>query len=117
MHAVAAVASGRVTASVLLDLVKAFEQVVLGQVWKCGAWLGLPKRILVLAMKACAFTRRLAYKGAGSSEANTATAILAGGGMATDLLFLSLVEAVDCVFLATRGGSDRNHLEVLYGSR
>ena len=32
----AALASGRATASVLLDLVKAFEQVVLGQVWNCG---------------------------------------------------------------------------------
>ena len=91
----AAVASGRATASILLDLVKAFEQVVLGQVWRCGARQGFPRRILVLALEACAFARRLSYRGAVSSEANTATAILAGGGMATDLLFVSLVEAVD----------------------
>ena len=91
----AAVASGRTTASVMLDLVKAFEQVVLGQVWRCGAKLDFPKRLLTLALEACAFTRRLSYKGAVSSEAHTVTAILAGGGMATDLLFVALVEAVD----------------------
>ena len=81
----------------LLDLVKPVEHVALGQVWKCGAKLGFPKRILVLALEACAFARRLSYKGAVSEVAITATAILAGGGMATDLLFVSLVEAVDGV--------------------
>ena len=78
----------------LLDLVKAFEQVVLAQVWNCGLTHGIPKRLLVLSLEACAFTRRLKYRGAVSEPASTCTAILARSGRATDLLLVALIDAV-----------------------
>ena len=91
----AAVASGKATASILLDLVKAFEQVVLGYVWEHGLAHLMPKRILTLALELCTFARRLSFRGAVSEEVHTMTAILAGGGFATDLLFVTLIDAID----------------------
>ena len=91
----AAGAEGKSSASVFIDLVKAFEQVVLGQVWRSGLKHRMPRRILRLALESCAFSRRLTYKGAVSEVADTYTAILAGSGRATDLLFVTLIDAVD----------------------
>ena len=95
----AATAAGNATASVFLDLVKAFEQVVLGNVWRSGLAHHMPRRLLALALEACAFHRRLSFRGAVSEAAQTFTAILAGGGFATDLLFVTLVDAVDEILL------------------
>ena len=95
----AAVASGKTTASIFLDLLKAFEQVVLANVWRSGLKHRMPQRILALALEACAFTRRLSFRGAISQAAETKTAIIAGGGFATDLLFITLVDAVDEILL------------------
>lgn len=91
----AAAADGLATASVYLDLVKAFEQVVLAHVWDSGRKHMMPTQILVLALEACVFVRRLTYRGAVSEAAETSTAILAGGGRATDLLLVALVDSVD----------------------
>ena len=93
----AASATGKATASIFLDLVKAFEQVVLGQVWRYGLAHLMPKRVLALALESCTFSRRLSFRGAVSESAQTSTAILAGGGFATDLLFVTLVDAVDAI--------------------
>ena len=91
----AAAADGKATASVYIDLVKAFEQVLLAHVWDRGRAHGMPLQILVLALEACVFTRRLTYCGAVSEPAETSTAILAGSGRATDLLLVALVDSVD----------------------
>ena len=106
----AAVAERRSTASVLFDLVKAFEQVVLGRVWECGLKHSMPRPMLVLALEACTFSRRLTYRKAVSQAANTTTAILAGSGRATDLLLVTLIDAVDGVLLWHERNSPRTVL-------
>ena len=106
----AAASPGKATASVFLDLVKAFEQVALGNVWRCGLKHRFPQRILSLALEACAFTRRLSYRGAISEESSTTTAILAGCGYATDLLFVTLVDAVDEILLLHERADTRTTL-------
>ena len=95
----AAAAKGLATASIFLDLVKAFEQVILAQVWKKGCAHGMPVEVLALSLEACAFTRRLTYRGAVSEPAETCTAILAGSGRATDLLLLALIDSIDNIMI------------------
>ena len=95
----AAAAKGLATASIYIDLVKAFEQVILSQVWHRGRVHGMPVKILALSLEACAFTRRLTYKGAVSEPAETYTAILAGSGRATDLLLLALMDSIDGIMM------------------
>ena len=95
----AAAAERLSTASVFIDLVKAFEQVVLGRVWECGLKHSMPRPVLVLALEACTFSRRLTYKRAVSQISDTSTAILAGSGRATDLLFIALIDSVDGILL------------------
>ena len=51
------------SAAVLLDLTKAFERVPLERVWRRGIIRGFPRRILALGLEACAFARRLVYRG------------------------------------------------------
>ena len=86
------------SAAVLVDLVKAFEQVTLGPVWREGIRTQFHPRMLRLALELCAVSRRLVYKRAMSrSTANTLTAILAGLGVASDLMLLKLMKPVDTV--------------------
>ena len=75
--------------------VKAFEQVVLSQVWEKGVKHCMPRRILVLTLEACSFGKRLSFRGCVSNEAQTLTGILARSEFATDLLLVSLVDGVD----------------------
>ena len=86
---------GRHTAAVLLDLTKAYERVPLERVWHRGIAKGFLARLLALGLEACAFSRRLVYRNAVSQEANTLTALLAGLGMASDMLFLVLSEPLE----------------------
>ena len=88
----AARARGDSTAGVLVDLVKAFEQVALNHVWDLGREMGMPLRVLALARESCAFARRLTYRGAVSGVSKTLSAVLAGSGFAVDLLFVTLVK-------------------------
>ncbi len=99
IHEEAARARGDMTASVLIDLVKAFEMIVLSHVWNKGLVHRFPVQILRLSLETCSFARRLTYRGAVSKVSNTLTAIIAGGGMATDLLFVALVDAVDALII------------------
>ena len=69
--------------------------VPLSKVWERGLEMNFPKTILALSLEACAFTRRLFFKGAMSSPAHTLTALLAGLGFANEMLFLVLVEPMD----------------------
>ena len=50
---------------------------------------------VALALEACSFGRRLSYRGCVSDESWSLTAILAGSGFATDLLFVALVDSID----------------------
>ena len=95
----AARARGDSTTGVLLDLVKAFEQVALNHVWEEGVSMGMPTRVLVLALESCAFARRLTYRGAVSGVSMTLSAILAGSGFAVDLLLVTLAKGVDEIML------------------
>ena len=54
---------GLVSASALLDLIKAFECVRLDVVWEAGRRLGFPLAILRLSLRAYCKARRLIYRG------------------------------------------------------
>ncbi len=89
---------GLASAAVLIDLVKAFEQVILARVWASGVRLGFPTVVLRLAMELCCARRRLVYRKACSTKAaSTLTAILAGSGLASDLMFLMVIEPLDTI--------------------
>ena len=83
----------------LFDLVKAYERVALARVWERGLRMGFPRHVLVLSLEACAFARRLFFKGAVSEEAHTLTALLAGLGFANELLFMVMSEPMDSILL------------------
>ena len=95
----AARARGDSTTGVLLDLVKAFEQVALNNVWEQGMRMGMPMRMQVLALGLRAFARRLTYRCAVSGVSRTLSAVLAGSGYAADLLLVTLVNGVDEIVL------------------
>ena len=78
---------GGATASVLSDLVRASGQVARHKVWEQGLAKEMPRKLLTLALEACAFGRRLTYRGSVSEVAWTLSAILAGSGFAGDMLF------------------------------
>ena len=87
---------GLASAAVLVDLVKAFEQVMLQLVWAAGLEHGFPMKILRLSMEACAFPRRMVYRGAYSERSvSTLSAILAGHGFGTDFMLLALMGPID----------------------
>ncbi len=88
--------NGLSSAAVLVDLVKAFEQVILAGVWTEGLRHGFPARLLRLSMEACAFPRRLAYGAAhGKRAVETLSATLAGSGLASDFMFIVLIGPLD----------------------
>ena len=88
--------SGLSSAAVLVDLVKAFEQVLLQLVWDAGQKNNSPMDIMRLSLEACTFPRRLVYQGAVSKRAViTYSAILAGHAFGTDFMLLSLTGPID----------------------
>ena len=91
----AAVAKGKATASVLVDLVKAFEMIRLEIVWLMGIRLGFNPVILRLCLEAFAFARRLVIAGSYSGVVKTLSAILAGGSFATDAMYIVLIGPCD----------------------
>ena len=92
----AALFDGKKSSAVLIDLVKAFEKVTLDTVWRGGIEAKFPAAMLRLAMELCTVKRRLVYRKAASKEVvETETAILAGLGVATDLMFIKLVRPLD----------------------
>ena len=87
---------GLASAAVLVDLVKAFEQVMLQLVWTAGIQHGFPMNILRLSLEACAFPRRMVFRGAYSQRVvTTLSAILAGHGFGTDFMLLALMGPID----------------------
>ena len=91
----AARARGQATASIMIDEVQAFEQVALNIMWTERLKMKMHRWILKLALEACAFGRRLTYKGAVSSVSHTLSAVLAGSGFAGDLLLVTIITGVD----------------------
>ena len=85
---------GMVSASVLLDLIKAFECVRLDVVWRTALRTGFPMAVLRLALRAYCNARRLVYRGIVGDPIFSENAILAGGGLATDLLGLLLQDTI-----------------------
>ena len=55
--------SDEATATVVMDLVKAFERVSLDTVWRWGLHLGFPKRLLHIVLTYFVFARRLVVGG------------------------------------------------------
>ena len=86
----AAARKGILSASALLDLIKAFESVRLDIIWATGVENKFPLPVLRLALQAYCLTRRLVFREAVGKPIRTFNAILAGGGFATDLLALLL---------------------------
>ena len=95
LKAEAAAARGLCSAAGMLDLVKAFEMVRLEMVWYRGLELGFPAAILRATLESFSFVRRLMLDGAVSTPVATVSAILAGGGFATDAMFIVLVKPCD----------------------
>ena len=93
----AACARGHSSGAVLIDLVKAFEYVKLELIWYAGLRLGFPVTMLALILESFSFARRLKCNGIYSDEFHTLSAILAGGGYATDALFLVLADPCDAL--------------------
>ena len=90
-----AAAKGQASAATLVDLVKAFEMVRLELIWARGIELGFPALILRMVLETFAFARRLLLHGAVSEAVDSLSAILAGGGFATDAMFLVLIKPCD----------------------
>ena len=86
---------GLVSASVLLDLIKAFECVRLDVVWRTALKKGFPMAVLRLALRAYCNARRLVYRGIVGEPIVSGNAILAGGGLATDMLALLLHDTLE----------------------
>ena len=78
----------------MLDLKKAFECVRLDVVWVAALKTGFPMAVLRLALRAYCHARRLIYKGIVGDPILSTNAILAGGGLATDMLALLLTNAL-----------------------
>ncbi len=87
---------GLVSAAVLVDLVKAFEQIILAGVWAAGLQHGFPAVVLRMGLELCTARRRLVYRRAFSARAvHTLSAILAGSGFASDFMYLMLLGPLD----------------------
>ena len=96
-NAEVAVSKGGSSVAALLDLTKAFEMVRLELIWLAGLTMHFPPTILRLVLEAFSFCRRLTLMGAVSEPVFTLSSILAGGGYATDALFIIMCGVCDGV--------------------
>ncbi len=88
---------GKVSATALVDVVKAFETVFLSHVFSAALTLGFPAAILILVLESCAALRYLSFERAFADPVTTLTAIVAGGTYATDLLAMVLAAPIDAI--------------------
>ncbi len=84
----AAKARGLQSAATLVDLVKAFEMVLLQEVWRAAQRHDFPLWAIALILESCSFVRRLLCSGAVSRGVQAFSGVLAGGAYAADCLFL-----------------------------
>eukprot|EP00973_Karenia_brevis_P096112 12430658-Karenia_brevis.AAC.1 len=75
-----------VTVSVVMDLVKAFENVTLFMVWQWGIYWDMPPAILAVVCSYFSFARRVVVDGCFSEPLQTFTAIIAGSQWSVALL-------------------------------
>ncbi len=90
---------GMVSASTLIDLVKAFEHIPLALMWRQAVKHRFPLVIMRLVLELCAGPRRLVFRRAVSNEVSTLTAVIAGLVMATDCMFLAIIDVMDDLVL------------------
>ena len=94
---------GLASGAVLLDLVKAFEQILLAEVWQAGGRNGFPTALLRMSLECCAFKRRMVFRNAASKGVvRTLSAVTAGIEHATDFMLMILMGPLDRVL--------RNHI-------
>ena len=78
------------TATVIMDLVKAFERVQLVHVWKWGLYYGFTKALLAMVLTYFGYARRLVVDGCYTESLETCTAIVAGSRFSVCILRLML---------------------------
>ena len=86
--------NGLASASALLYLFKAFGCVRLDVIWKAVVKIGFPLVVLRLALQIECLARRLVYRGGVGDPIFSLRASLAGGGLATDMLGLLLMDTL-----------------------
>ena len=95
---------GLESGSVLIDLIKAFDHLLLAEIWKAGVAHGFPMNLLVLSLECSAFNRRLVYRGACSTVGvQTFAAVLPGLEHSTDFMLLALMGPLDRLLRAHQG--------------
>ena len=87
---------GLASGSVLIDLIKAFDHLLLAEIWKAGVTHKFPMNLLVLSLECSTFSRRLVYRAACSTESvQTYAAVLPGLEHSTDFMLLALMGPLD----------------------
>ena len=90
--------------AVLIDLIKAFDHLLLKEVWSAGLLHGFPVVLLRLSLECSTFKRRLVFRGACSHEAvETLGAVLPGLEHSTDFMLLALMGPLDKLLCEHQG--------------
>jgi len=84
-----------VTATLIIDLVKAFERAQLQHVWEWGMYYNFPKALLAMILTYFGYARRLVVDGCVSEQLQTCTAIVAGSRFSVCLLRMVLQWPMD----------------------
>ncbi len=90
---------GLESASTLIDLVKAFEHIPLELLWRQARKHNFPLVLMRLVLELCASPRRLVFKKAVSGAIETLSAVIAGLVMATDCMYLAIIDVMDNIVL------------------
>lgn len=92
----AARSRGLASGAVLIDLIKAFDHLLLEDVWHAGLKSGFPVTVLRTSLECSTFARRLVFRGACSSaKVETNAAVLPGLEHSTDFMLLALMGPLD----------------------
>jgi hypothetical protein len=83
------------SASTLIDLVKAFEHIPLELMWRQAVKHRFPLVLMRLVLELCAGPRRLVFRRAVSAPVQSLSAVIAGLVMATDCMFLAIIDVMD----------------------
>ena len=95
---------GLSSGAVLLDLIKAFDHLILEEVWRAGLTYGFPIALLRASLGCSTFRRRLVFRGACSWDAvETFGAALPGLAHSTDFMLLALMGPLDRLLLNHQG--------------
>ena len=95
---------GLASGSVLIDLIKAFDHLLLAEVWKAAMQHNFPTNLLMLSLECSSFERRLVYRGAYSeTTVSTHAAVLPGLEHSTDFMLLALMGPIDRLLQVHQG--------------